>query len=210
MKKQAGKKRIRTIKIRGRTVCKPVSQSQGYIFITLFFLSLSSLEKKMRKSPCKLPNSLLSYLLSSSESKYYGTCYSEGSSGLLKDYATREFNAFLWISLVTITALLLGKVFKLFRLWSKARRIAGPPCTSFFGHNNFGSRGNFIGQWSVIDVFIDVFFVFVWFSFWLPGKWKRTCKLIRIHEVNSVNVCMCWSLIWFHRKWSEIYSFFRI
>ncbi|OAY53340.1 cytochrome P450 734A1 [Manihot esculenta] len=98
----------------------------------------------MRKSPCKLPNSLLSYLLSSSESKYYGTCYSEGSSGLLKDYATREFNAFLWISLVTITALLLGKVFKLFRLWSKARRIAGPPCTSFFGHNNFGSRGNFI------------------------------------------------------------------
>ncbi|KAF2300855.1 hypothetical protein GH714_017840 [Hevea brasiliensis] len=96
------------------------------------------------KFPCRLPNSLISYLLSSSESNYYRTCDSEGSSQLLKDYATREFNAFLWISLVTVTALLLEKVFKLCRLWSKARRIAGPPCTSFFGHNNFGSRGNFI------------------------------------------------------------------
>ncbi|KAJ9179519.1 hypothetical protein P3X46_011299 [Hevea brasiliensis] len=95
-------------------------------------------------SLCKLPNSLISYLLSSSKSNYYSTCNSEEGSRLLKDYATREFNAFLWISLVTITALLLEKVFKLFRLWAKARRITGPACTSFFGHKNFGSRWNFI------------------------------------------------------------------
>ncbi|XP_012068732.1 cytochrome P450 4X1 isoform X2 [Jatropha curcas] len=94
-------------------------------------------------SPCKLPNKLMSFLFSSSKSGY-SSCDSEESSRLLKDYATWEFNAFLWISLVTITALSLEKVFKLFRLWAKARRIAGPPSSSFFGHKNFGSRDNFI------------------------------------------------------------------
>lgn len=95
--------------------------------------------------------------------EYYGTCNSEEGFRLLKDYATRQFNAFLWISLVTITALLLEKLFKLFSLWSKARRIAGPPCSSFFGHNHFGSRGNFIGEWSVIDA-LDFGFILCLFA----------------------------------------------
>nr|AYM55612.1 cytochrome p450 [Croton stellatopilosus] len=100
-------------------------------------------------SSCILPLKLMSYLLSfssssSSPKSEYGVCNSDDSSRLLKDYATREFNAFLWISLVAITALLLEKVFKLIRLWAQGRKIAGPPCNTFFGHRNFGSRENFL------------------------------------------------------------------
>ncbi|XP_065867417.1 cytochrome P450 72A397-like [Euphorbia lathyris] len=93
-------------------------------------------------SSCKLPSHLHSYLLPPKCT--YGICESQGSSTFLKDYATREFNALLWISLIAVTGLLLEKLFKLFRLSSKARRIAGPPCNSFFGHTNFGYRENFI------------------------------------------------------------------
>ncbi|KAH8512609.1 hypothetical protein H0E87_006041 [Populus deltoides] len=66
------------------------------------------------------------------------------SSESAREYAKKEFNAILWIALITITALLLDKVFTLFRLWSKASKIPGPPCNSFFGHGNLGSRENFI------------------------------------------------------------------
>eukprot|EP00257_Ricinus_communis_P019690 XP_015578748.1 cytochrome P450 4X1 isoform X2 [Ricinus communis] len=101
--------------------------------------SPSSSSSSSSSSSCKLPNNLIGYLLSL-KLKYNSCDSMENSRMLLKDYATRELNAFLWISLITITALMLDKVFKLFRLWSKARAIAGPPCSSFFGHNNFGSR----------------------------------------------------------------------
>uniref|UniRef100_A0A2N9GUD8 Uncharacterized protein n=1 Tax=Fagus sylvatica TaxID=28930 RepID=A0A2N9GUD8_FAGSY len=71
------------------------------------------------------------------------------SKQLMKDLATREFNAFLWISLIAITALLLRKVVKLFRLWVQARNIPGPPCPSFYGHSNLISRENLIDVLSV-------------------------------------------------------------
>ncbi|KAK7259632.1 hypothetical protein RIF29_25244 [Crotalaria pallida] len=64
------------------------------------------------------------------------------SSELLRDFATREFNAFLWLSLIVITALLLRKLFTLFSLWFKAQSIPGPPSPSFFGHCHLISRQN--------------------------------------------------------------------
>ncbi|CAK7336452.1 unnamed protein product [Dovyalis caffra] len=66
------------------------------------------------------------------------------SSKSMREYAKKEWNAILWVALITITVLLLEKVFKLFRLWSKARKIPGPPCNFFFGHGNLSSRENFI------------------------------------------------------------------
>ncbi|KAL9407133.1 hypothetical protein Peur_004105 [Populus x canadensis] len=71
------------------------------------------------------------------------------SSKSTKDYAKKELNAILWVALITITVFSLEKVFKLFRLWSKASQIPGPPCNSFFGHGNLGSRENFIDLLSV-------------------------------------------------------------
>ncbi|XP_044462536.1 cytochrome P450 4d1-like isoform X1 [Mangifera indica] len=62
------------------------------------------------------------------------------SSILLKDYAQWELNAFLWISLITVTFLLLKKVIKLFTLWFQAKSIPGPPCSSFYGHSDLHSR----------------------------------------------------------------------
>ncbi|GAY55035.1 hypothetical protein CUMW_161320 [Citrus unshiu] len=52
----------------------------------------------------------------------------------LREYAEWEINAFLWISLITVTLVLLQKVVKLFRLRHHARKIPGPPCSSFYGH----------------------------------------------------------------------------
>ncbi|XP_050234602.1 cytochrome P450 71A20-like isoform X2 [Mercurialis annua] len=105
------------------------------------------MEKISSSSSCNL----ISYLISSSRLSYNFTTSSSNCSStedarmlLLKDYATREFNAFLWISLITVTALLLEKLYKLLRLWTKARAIPGPPCSSIFGHSNFGCREKFI------------------------------------------------------------------
>ncbi|KAG5033420.1 hypothetical protein JHK85_017402 [Glycine max] len=64
-------------------------------------------------------------------------------SELLRDFATREFNAFLWLCLVAVTTLLLRRLFNLFRLWHRAKTIPGPPSPSFFGHCKLFSRQNF-------------------------------------------------------------------
>ncbi|KAK2634444.1 hypothetical protein Ddye_029236 [Dipteronia dyeriana] len=58
----------------------------------------------------------------------------------LRDYAEWEVNALLWISLITITYLLLNKVVNLLRLWNHARKIPGPPSSSFYGHSRLLSR----------------------------------------------------------------------
>jgi hypothetical protein len=78
------------------------------------------------------------------------------SSKSTKEYAKKELNAILWVALITITVFSLEKVFKLFRLWSKASQIPGPPCNSFFGHGNLGSRENFIGECGLL---ISVFWI---------------------------------------------------
>ncbi|XP_008231615.1 PREDICTED: alpha-humulene 10-hydroxylase-like isoform X1 [Prunus mume] len=62
---------------------------------------------------------------------------------LLRDLANRELNAFLWFSLIGVTAFLLSRVVKLLCLWAKARSIPGPPCPSFYGHCKLISRENF-------------------------------------------------------------------
>ncbi|KAJ8755838.1 hypothetical protein K2173_024383 [Erythroxylum novogranatense] len=91
-------------------------------------------------SLCKAwPISVVYLLLNKSEG-----CDSLEASRFLRDYALREFNALLWVSLIALSALSLEKVFKLFRLWAVARSIPGPPCRSFFGHGGFGSRDEFI------------------------------------------------------------------
>ncbi|EOY19589.1 Cytochrome P450, putative isoform 5 [Theobroma cacao] len=70
-----------------------------------------------------------------------GSCdYSLDTSRFLRDYAVWEINAFLWISLITITCLLTNKLFQLFKLWTQARKIPGPPCPSFYGHFNTVSK----------------------------------------------------------------------
>lgn len=62
---------------------------------------------------------------------------------LLRDYATRQINALLWVSLIAITVLLLRRVIRLFRLWSIANLIPGPPCSSsFYGHSTLISGAN--------------------------------------------------------------------
>ncbi|XP_021296520.1 11-oxo-beta-amyrin 30-oxidase-like [Herrania umbratica] len=83
-------------------------------------------------------NPFLSFLLRTWNS---GSCdYSLDTSRFLRDYAVWEINAFLWISLITITCLLTNKLFKLFKLWTQARKIPGPPCPSFYGHFNTVSK----------------------------------------------------------------------
>ncbi|RDX61281.1 11-oxo-beta-amyrin 30-oxidase, partial [Mucuna pruriens] len=66
--------------------------------------------------------------------------YRGRSSEFLWDLATREFNAFLWLALISVTALLLIRLFNLFSLWYRALTIPGPPSPSFFGHYNRFSR----------------------------------------------------------------------
>ncbi|CAA2970123.1 11-oxo-beta-amyrin 30-oxidase-like isoform X2 [Olea europaea subsp. europaea] len=55
----------------------------------------------------------------------------------------RHINAFLWLSLISVTTFLLRELAKVFKLWIKARHIPGPPCTSFYGHCRLISESNF-------------------------------------------------------------------
>ncbi|XP_047315683.1 uncharacterized protein LOC124919481 isoform X2 [Impatiens glandulifera] len=64
---------------------------------------------------------------------------SSSSATFLKDYATWQFNAFLWISLISVTFLLLRKLYNLLRLLVKGSLIPGP---SFYGHSKFMSGVN--------------------------------------------------------------------
>ncbi|KAG9454809.1 hypothetical protein H6P81_007713 [Aristolochia fimbriata] len=63
------------------------------------------------------------------------------SGSFFRDYAAREINVLLWISLIAITALLLRKIAALLNLWAKGQRIPGPPCPSFHGHSKLISGG---------------------------------------------------------------------
>ncbi|KAK8559768.1 hypothetical protein V6N13_016503 [Hibiscus sabdariffa] len=66
--------------------------------------------------------------------------FSRETSRFLRDYAVWEINAFLWISLITVTYLLTHKLFKFFKLWNQGSKIPGPPSPSFYGH--FSSLSN--------------------------------------------------------------------
>ncbi|XWS08236.1 hypothetical protein CRYUN_Cryun41cG0062500 [Craigia yunnanensis] len=92
----------------------------------------------MKSCTTTASNPFLSFLLQTWNS---GSCdYSLETSRFLRDYAVWEINAFLWISLITITCLLTHKLFKLFKLWTQACKIPGPPCLSFYGHFNIISK----------------------------------------------------------------------
>ncbi|KAL3717855.1 hypothetical protein ACJRO7_003059 [Eucalyptus globulus] len=69
---------------------------------------------------------------------------------LLRECAARELNAFLWISLIAVTAYLVGKVVRLARLWIGGSRIPGPPSSSFYGHCKLISRGNLVDVLSIL------------------------------------------------------------
>ncbi|KAK4783312.1 hypothetical protein SAY86_007686 [Trapa natans] len=71
-------------------------------------------------------------------------CYS--GRKLLRDYAVRELNAFLWISLIAVTFYFLRRVVQVFKLWSQGSKISGPPSPSFYGHCKIFSRENFAGD----------------------------------------------------------------
>ncbi|KAI3448756.1 hypothetical protein Pfo_005421 [Paulownia fortunei] len=85
----------------------------------------------MAEQKVKIPNSSLSL------SSVWNRCSASMASCL-----EREINAFLWFSLISVTAFLLGKLAKVFGLWTKARPIPGPPCPSFYGHGHLISRSN--------------------------------------------------------------------
>ncbi|KAI8546058.1 hypothetical protein RHMOL_Rhmol07G0086600 [Rhododendron molle] len=62
---------------------------------------------------------------------------------LFRDYVTRQINVLLWISLISITALLLRKLTGILRLWTQAKLMPGPPCpSSFYGHSKLISGSN--------------------------------------------------------------------
>ncbi|XP_042489039.1 cytochrome P450 72A397-like isoform X2 [Macadamia integrifolia] len=96
------------------------------------------METKM--NPCEAPYTLLGFLLQKDQpgSK---TCRAEEGFQFFRDYAIREINVLLWVSLILITGLLLRKVTRLLRLWAKGRKIPGPPCSSFYGHVKLISGG---------------------------------------------------------------------
>lgn len=74
----------------------------------------------------------------------------EYAQELIRECAARELNAFLWISLIAITAYLVGKVVKLVRLWIGGSRIPGPPSPSFYGHRKLISRENLVDVLSTL------------------------------------------------------------
>ncbi|KAG7945943.1 hypothetical protein I3843_14G012900 [Carya illinoinensis] len=92
----------------------------------------------------------LASLLQSSKTKSETCDSQEFSHHLLIDFVTWEFNAFLWVSLIAVTALLLRKVVKVFRTWAQARKIPGPPCPSLYGHSKLISRENLTEVLSVL------------------------------------------------------------
>ncbi|XP_068660813.1 uncharacterized protein [Aristolochia californica] len=70
-----------------------------------------------------------------------GSCELGRESGsFFRDYAAREINVLLWISLIATTALLLRKIATLLNLWAKGWKIPGPPCPSFHGHSKLISE----------------------------------------------------------------------
>lgn len=112
-------------------------------------------DEKMKSCSGAAPtttNNFLASLLQSWKAKS-GICNSQETSQFLRDFVAWEFNAFLWISLIAVTALLLRKVFKLFRLWAQARKIPGPPCNSFYGHSKLISRENLTGRFDSVGSF---------------------------------------------------------
>ncbi|XP_030462013.1 uncharacterized protein LOC115681939 isoform X2 [Syzygium oleosum] len=92
---------------------------------------------------------LLGFLLRSKLSSR--SCGSgEDAQELIRECAARELNAFLWISLIALTAYLVGKLVKLVRLWIGGSRIPGPPSPSFYGHCRLISRENLVDVLSTL------------------------------------------------------------
>ncbi|KAI3949124.1 hypothetical protein MKW98_026504 [Papaver atlanticum] len=89
--------------------------------------------------PCETPYTLLGVLLSRRRSNY--SCE---YPNFLRDYAIREINVLLWISLIATTTFLVKRVIKLMKLWSYGRNLPGPPCPSLFGHSQLFSGENLI------------------------------------------------------------------
>lgn len=106
---------------------------------------------------------------------------------LFRDYVTRLINVLLWISLISITALLLRKLTGILRLWTQAKLIPGPPCpSSFYGHSKLISGSNLTGEF-VLSIF--KFFVNNWLSgqasFLGMLRAKRTRVTIPITKVMA-------------------------
>ncbi|CAK8564919.1 unnamed protein product [Lathyrus sativus] len=98
-------------------------------------------------SSFSVPNTFIGIVLLNSKIRSSSSCNNSTllftRSQLLRDFAAREFNAFLWLFLLVITSLLLTRLFNVFTLLYKARTIPGPPASSFFGHFKLLSEENF-------------------------------------------------------------------
>ncbi|RVW96978.1 hypothetical protein CK203_032278 [Vitis vinifera] len=106
------------------------------------------------------------------------SCHSRDNSRFLRDYAATQINAFLWISLIAVTLLLLRKLFKLFALWAKGSRISGLPCPSFYGHSKLISETNLTGE--------------AWFT--------GLCRFLGIQVAEALGC------VWLLRKYRREYS----
>ncbi|XP_021752623.1 cytochrome P450 4d2-like [Chenopodium quinoa] len=84
-------------------------------------------------TPCDSQFSLLFTFIS--RRLYQSSESSVSCNQMLWDYAIREINFLLWLSFVGISAILLRKLFVLFKIWSYGSRIPGPPSPSFYGHS---------------------------------------------------------------------------
>ncbi|WJX36598.1 hypothetical protein P8452_24457 [Trifolium repens] len=115
------------------------------------------ISEKMNDSACftdsssfSVPNTFIGLLLLNFKIRSSSSCNNNNNntllftpSQLLRDFAIREFNAFLWIFLLVITTLLVKRLFNIFTLLYKAKQIPGPPSSSFFGHYKLLSKQNF-------------------------------------------------------------------
>lgn len=99
------------------------------------------------------------------------------TSRFLRDYAVWEINAFLWISLITITYFLSYKLFKLFKLWNQACRIPGPSSPSFYGHFTTLSKQNLTGN-KKTPFFFFYYYCFLYVNDESVSFWNLGCSWI--------------------------------
>ena len=159
--------------------------------------------------PCDShPITFLGLLLQSK----FSSCNSRENSELLRDFVSREFNAFLWVALIVITTLLVKEVYNLFRLWHKAKKIPGPQCSSFFGHCKLLSRENLTGNF----VYYEFVRCWIWGLIFIWGLCKYISEnMIHFRCLHQFNCCILrisyrLGVVWYAVLVAVVYEIFLL